>query len=165
MGGEEYHTDVVQELYQTYFRRAADPSGLQTYVAFLDNGGTEQRLRAILLSSPEYYNGAGHGTDRGYLAALSEDVLGHPLDDATRARFPQGLGSESARATVAAEILTSAEAVNRRVSQLYHLILERSADPNGLQVYGSQLSQGGAEENVIAGLAGSDEFFAQPARS
>jgi hypothetical protein len=165
MGGEEYHTDVVQELYQLYLRRAADPSGLTTYVAFLDNGGSEQQLRVILLSSPEYYNGAGHGTDRGYLAALSEDILGRPLDDATRAQHPQGLATQSARAIVAGQFLTSTESVNRRVSQLYQMILERPADPNGLQVYGGQLSQGGAEDNVIAALASSDEFFAEPART
>jgi hypothetical protein len=165
MGGDEYHTDVVQELYHLYLRRDADPTGLSIYVAFLDDGGTERQLRDILISSPEYYNGAGKGTDRGFLDALSQDVLGRPIDSATLAKYPRALGSQSDREIIAGQFLTSTEATNRRVSQLYQLLLQRAADPNGLADYGHQLSQGSAEENVIAALASSDEFFAEPLRT
>src|SRR5262249_41123204 len=45
----EYRTNMVQSIYQRYLRRAADPSGLATWVNFLGSGGTDEQLEAAIL--------------------------------------------------------------------------------------------------------------------
>src|SRR5262249_6551291 len=51
----EYHIDVVQGFYDTLLHRAADPSGLNTWTNFLNQGGTQLQLEAKLLGSDEYF--------------------------------------------------------------------------------------------------------------
>src|SRR5207248_4914976 len=76
----EYRALVVQALYAKFLRRAADPSGLSTFVNLLGSGGTVEQLEAALSGSAEYFQNRGGGTNDGFLAALYQDALGRPLD-------------------------------------------------------------------------------------
>src|SRR5262249_10589435 len=77
---QEYQTLEVSNLYQGVLRRAADPSGLNTWVHYLAQGGTAEQLRALLLGSDEYFSRFGGGSNSGYLAALYQDALQRSLD-------------------------------------------------------------------------------------
>ena len=158
MGGEEYHTDVVQQLYHTYLHRAADPNGLSNYVGFLDHGGTIEQVRAILLGSAEYYFGHGASND-GFLAALYQDVLGRPIDPSGQAAYSQMLANGMSRGDVAAALLQSTEGSQYRVNQDYIWLLNRNADSAALTAYGSQLASSGQEEAIVVTLLSSDEFY------
>ena len=159
MGGDEYHTDVVEQLYLTYLHRPADPSGLSTGVSFLDHGGTILQFRAMLLGSGEYFWGRGGGTNAGFLAALYQDALGRAVDPSGLAAYSQMLDGGTSRTGVATEILTSMEGSQYRVGMDYQWLLHRGADSNGLGTYGNQLNQGGQEEAIVVTLLSSDEFF------
>jgi hypothetical protein len=158
MGGSEYHTDVVEQLYQTYLHRAADPTGLSNYVAFLDHGGSIEQLRAVLLSSDEYYFGHGASND-SFLAALYQDVLGRAIDASGQSAYGGMLANGTSRGDIATALLQSTEASQYRVGQDYLWLLHHGADASGLSNYGSQLAATGQEEAVITSLLSSDEFY------
>ena len=159
MGGSEYHTDVVQQLYSTYLHRAADPSGLSTYVSFLNQGGSIQQLRAILLGSDEYFLGVSGGSNEGFLAKLYQDVLGRAIDPSGLATYGQALANGASRTDVAAALLGSMESSQYRVGLDYQWLLHRTADLGGLGAYANQLVQSGQEEAIVVTLLSSDEFF------
>jgi hypothetical protein len=51
----EYYTDVVQNIYQTYLGRAADPTSLSAFVASLQSGGgSDNTVLASVLGSQEF---------------------------------------------------------------------------------------------------------------
>ncbi|HEY7423721.1 MAG TPA: DUF4214 domain-containing protein, partial [Gemmataceae bacterium] len=51
----EYYTDLVQNMYQTYLGRAADPTSLSAFVASLQSGGgSDATVISAILGSPEF---------------------------------------------------------------------------------------------------------------
>src|SRR5262249_22864357 len=154
-----YHTDVVEQLYQTYLHRPVDASGLAGYVAFLDHGGTVAQLRAMLLGSEEYYFGRGGGTNDGFLASLYQDALGRSIDRSGLATYGQMLASGVSRSDIALALLHSAEGSMYRVDQDYQWLFHRATDQSGLSAYSDFLAQGGRKKAVIRMLLSSDNFF------
>jgi hypothetical protein len=63
------------------------------------------------------------------------------------------------RAEVAAAVLASAEADGVKVANLYHQFLGRDPDSFGLQVFSGALQAGMTNEQVLALILGSDEYF------
>jgi hypothetical protein len=160
---EEYERDTVQALYETYLRRAPDPGGFQAWTAFLYNGGTDEELAQILVSSPEYLQSRGGGTNDGFLDALFHDALGRAVDASGRAFFDAAMAKGATPASVAAIIFGSDEYRRDLVSGLYEQLLDRPADPQGLDAFVGQLAGGERDEQVIAEMVASDEFFAKTA--
>ena len=58
------------EAYQQFLHRGADQGGLDAWVAFLQQGHTVEQMEAGIISSPEYFQVRGGGTNAGFLAAL-----------------------------------------------------------------------------------------------
>ena len=117
----------------------------------------------------DYTAGAGHDVtvtatntptpserfvDAVYLDLLSRFVDGPALGVWT-ARLAQGFP----RAFVSAIINTSTEYREVLVSDIYGALLRRDADPAGLEGFVSFLSRGGRDEDVIAAVLGSEEYF------
>src|SRR5262249_52749017 len=70
VNGEEHHAKVVQELYQSLLGRPADPFGLAWSVNYLaQKESSVFRLKLILMSSTEYSEKRGGGTNAGFVAA------------------------------------------------------------------------------------------------
>src|SRR5262249_59796038 len=88
----EYRTVVVRGLYQKYLRRDADTGGLNAFVNFLNAGGTVEAATASMVSSDEYFNGPGGGTNAGFLDVLYKDGLGRAVDPAGVGGVRQGGG-------------------------------------------------------------------------
>src|SRR5262249_23281978 len=76
----EHRMDLVQGFYGTFLHRVADASGLNTWISFLGEGGTQLQLEANFLGSDEYFITRGGGTVNGDLQALYQDVLNRPID-------------------------------------------------------------------------------------
>ena len=51
----EFQQDVVKGLYQQILHRAADTTGLNFYVAALQQGQTDQQIAATLAASAEFF--------------------------------------------------------------------------------------------------------------
>jgi hypothetical protein len=154
----EYHTRLVQGLYQRLLHRPADAPALQASVRYLDAGGSDEVLEAILAGSQEYILTRGNGNSVGLLNALSQDFLGQPLDaQIGQTYFPlfeQGLSLTQ----IASAVLTSPEARQYLVGTDYQLLLHREAEAAGLNGWVAALAAGMPEEMLLAGIAGSPEY-------
>jgi hypothetical protein len=170
----EYRAVEVQQIYQTILGRPADPLGLINGIAFLV-GHTVEQLESSLLASPEFFQRAG-GTNAGFLNALYQSVLGRPIDATAAIHFGGMLSLGIARDVVANQVLTSPEAIQRIVEAYYESFLDRAADPDGLAgfttflqrgvnarqpVFVGDMSSGVRDEDVIALIIGSPEYFAR----
>jgi hypothetical protein len=157
----EYRTDVVNNLYLTLLGRPADPNGLMTFVNYLGSGGTIGDVKALIISSPEYFQGKGGGTNLGWLQAVYQDILGRPLDPIGQAAFLPALNSGTPRLVVALLIVKSQESNTRLVNGFYQKYLGRPADPDGLAAFVNALNGGMREQDVVALIMGSDEYFSK----
>ena len=159
-GSDEYRTAFVGRAYTTLLRRAASPGELAFGLSLLKGGASDEQLKALLIGSGEYLPTQGGGTVAGFLNALYTDVLGRPIDPVAEALYAQQLAGVATRADVALDVLTSLEARQDLVGSLYEQFLQRAADLAGLQAFTSMLGNGGTDEDVIASLVGSSEYFA-----
>jgi hypothetical protein len=157
---QEWRIDQVQALYQQFLHRAADASGLNTFVAFLSAGGTLEQVKSFLAGSAEYFQTRGGSTNDGFLAALYQDALNRTPDTGGLAGFTQALNQGVSRQQVAAAIFASPEYLGDLVEGFYQLYLKRAADDGGLSGFVATLSSGVPDQVVVAAILGSDEFFA-----
>lgn len=157
-GSNEFRTLEVENLYQRYLQRQADPGGLASSVSFLASGGTIQQLAAILTGSDEFFQKAG-GTNTGFLQQLYLTVLGRPIDPQALAVDLVLLANGFGRTPLSLFVTTSAEASRGLVEVIYQLFLHRAADPGGLDYFTQQLLTGTTFEQVVASVIGSQEFL------
>jgi hypothetical protein len=159
-GSNEYQTDRVQDLYEHYLHRAADPAGLQAGVAFLNGGGSDEKLAAILAGSLEYLQLRGNNHFDSFLNVLYQDTLARPIDPTALANDEAAIATNTiTRAQLAFVLLTSQEYENNLVESAYTTFLHRSADPLGLDYFVQLLQAGQTDEQIIARLVGSTEYL------
>lgn len=154
----EYRQDEVTSLYEHYLHRAAEPAALAADSQLLAQGMTDEQLAAIIVSSDEYFALHG-GTNDGFLAALFQDALNRPIEVAAVSWFEQYLAAGGSLAQVAALIFGSHEYHADVVAGIYEQLLDRQPDARGQQYWAGQLDHGVTEEQVIAVIAASDEYF------
>jgi hypothetical protein len=157
----EFRTDAVQNAYQQFLRRSADPGGLAFWVNFLQQGQTIEQMEAGIVGSAEYLQTRGGGTTAGFLTALYQDALGRAIDTVGQGIFTQQLAGGASRGQVASQVFASTEFQQALVQSDYRLLLNRVADPAGLNAFVTALQQGQTDQQIAAAIAGSDEFFAR----
>jgi Bacterial Ig-like domain (group 3)/Domain of unknown function (DUF4214) len=158
---QEYRNIEVNNLYLKYLRRSADAAGMAGFTNYLATGGTVEQVASFLVGSTEYYNKFGGGTDTGWLNAVSQDVLGRILAAQDQQHFLL-LQQFTPRSSVAMLILRSTEGETDLISTYYPLYLHRPADAGGVSAYVNAVLNGGLhQEDVIARIVGSDEYFAR----
>jgi hypothetical protein len=157
----EYVTGQVQSLYQHYLNRPADPAGLSNGVAFLQNGGSNERLAATLAGSAEYFRGPGGNSNDTFLNALYVDALQRPVDLNALLNLKAGLDTGAlTTAQVALMVLSSQEYTSTFVNNAYQTFLRRPADAGGLEFGINAIRNGGASDaDYIAFLVGSSEYL------
>jgi hypothetical protein len=151
----EYHIDVVQDFYNTFLHRAADPSGLNAWTNFLAQGGTQLQLEAKLLGSDEYFITRGGGTVNGFLQALYQDVLNRQIDPVglqLATTSLSGNNSVASRTALASAVITSQEGDIVTIDHLYSEFLHRTPDSAGLSAFlagfqGNQSTNGSGNQN------------------
>jgi uncharacterized protein (TIGR03118 family) len=156
----EFLTAEVQKAYQQFLHRPADAAGLTAWVNFLQQGHTVEQMEAGIIGSPEYLQSRGGGTNNGFLTAVIQDVLNRAVTAADQGTFGTALANGASTGQVAASILSSQEGLQAIVQGLYGSLLHRPADNAGLTAFVNAMQQGLTDQQVIAALAGSDEFFA-----
>jgi hypothetical protein len=172
----------VQQLYGTLLGRPADPGGLTFFVSLLESRGTVEQARALMLGSPEYFQTRAGGSNSGFVTAVYQDVLGRPPEPSGARGWEGLLAEESSPSTVASEfanssrssvevfrtitrvtiafqIVSSPEADQHLVQNFYQKFLGRAAEPGGLGGWVATLQHGARDEQVIAGIVGSPEYF------
>jgi uncharacterized delta-60 repeat protein len=154
----EYHTKQVDQMYLTLLGRAADPAGRNAFVDLLNAGGSVEQVKIAILGSQEYYQRAG-GSSATFLDAVYRDVLNRSPDTSGAIAFGLLLAGGAPRGIVAEAILTSAESYQDQVQNLYQRSLHRPADTGGLNAFVAAMQQGAREEDVLATMCGSGEYF------
>jgi hypothetical protein len=170
---------VVRAVYRQFLRREPDGSGLSYWVTLLGGGSTKEEVAAQITGSPEYVQVWGGGSNAGFLSRLYLDVLHRPIDLSGQEGWGRALASGASHAEVARAIFSSDEFrqhllhfpayLDREESFLqpyllhgfYQRLLHRDADPGGLIYWVEALRRGVRGEEVIASMAGSDEYYSR----
>jgi outer membrane protein assembly factor BamB len=165
----EYRGEQVQDDYLRFLRRAVDGSlysgGEQYWIGYIARGGTFEGLEENLVASDEYLVSRGGGTNDGYVTAVYNDLLGRSPDDQGRTYWVGRLDGGESRAVIATAFLTTTEAYQQRVSGWYEAsvggpYMHHPPDTNGLDYWVNLMQGGFRDENVIASLIGSEEYYA-----
>ena len=157
----EYLGDQVDAVYARLLHRDADAGGRNAFLNFLENGGTVEQMEAIIAGSAEYYQTRGGSGTAGFLEALYQDSLDRGVDALGQASWTQALASGLSRTQVAELIFSSPEYKIDLVNNYYTHFLGRSADPTGLNGRVNGLLGGLRDEQVIAAIVASDEYFSR----
>src|SRR5262249_45755295 len=129
----EYRMKYINGLYFTFLGRAADPVGMDVGLRilggtpFLGRAPTVEQLKAMIISSPEYFQKHG-GTNAGFLEGVYHDVLGRDIETASLIARSNQLASGTTRNAEALQILNSVEAAGVQVQADYMNYLHRDPD-------------------------------------
>src|SRR5205807_2960345 len=75
----EHHRIIVDVLYNLFLGRDADQGAVDYWNNFLASGGTIEQIESTIISSPEFFQNEGGGTDDGFIQAFYQDSLGCDL--------------------------------------------------------------------------------------
>jgi len=149
----------VDNYYETFLGRNADPNGRAYWVQQLEAGATEEQVALGFIQSAEY--NADHSSTDSFIDALYTEILGRDADGAGVAAWSAELNANVSRATAASAILESTESSTRAIDSYYLAYLHRRSDSTGaaswLQALQTNEQTMGSEATRF--LA-SDEYFA-----
>ena len=168
---DEFRAGAIADAYLKLLFRQVDDAGLDYWLNQMRGGRSLQYVVANILASDEFLAGAGFYNE-DFVIAVYLYALQRVPDYTSFAYWVAGFNSTFDRATgkaapgadrfqVAMAILTSEEATNRQVSDLYTSLLQRSADAAGLAYWAGRLRAGERFEEVMAAILGSGEYFAK----
>jgi sugar lactone lactonase YvrE/subtilisin-like proprotein convertase family protein len=160
----EYRNNLVGGFYTTYLKRPASSQDLAAWNQALSQGTTDEQVINSLVSSQEYFTKPtlGANNSQTWLSSMYTNVLNRTADSAGLQANLQGLlsGYEPPRQSEATTIITSAERFGLFVSSSYMTYLGRSASSGEISSAVASLQRGTTDEQFIASLVGSNEFFA-----
>ena|SRR5438552_3650587 len=157
MNSDEYRHIRAAEFYTDFLGRSGSGLELNNLTLFLQSATLAQG-RASLLGSAEYFSSQGASTNAGFLNSLYLDLLNRPIDSASSTFYLNQLGLGATRSDVALSVQSSDEWRGDIVTSYYQQFLHRAPDATGLAAFKSLLSTG-TEQDVIANLIGSQEYF------
>jgi hypothetical protein len=158
----EYRRDVIKNLFATYLRRQPTPKGLAADLTAIQNGETIESLISGLVSSNEYFENPtlGNNNNTVWLNQVYNDLLKRNPDPAASQTFLTGLNNGTlTRADVANALLSSTEYRTDLVVHDYQLYLGRTPTSAEINPWVTELSQGIRDEQVLAALLASSEYF------
>ncbi len=159
----EVYGRSIDAAYSRLTGHAADAAGRSYWVSQLQGGGHDETLLAALAASPTYYADHGRGTDRGFVTALYQDILGRTPQTAEVDGWVAGGPVD--RAGVADSFAFSHEhhlhVVADATAGWYQHYLNRTADSGGAEWWATQLDQGTRDEAGVANFTSGDEYYAK----
>jgi hypothetical protein len=155
----EYRQDLVGQLYSAYLGSAPDAASASFFTGLLQAGASDEALGADILGSGAFFSGPGGGSNNGFLAALYCRTLFRAVDHSTQAADNNLLGSGTTRTAIASDLLGSIEYLSHRVGSFYLRFLRRQPSPAELQFYVNLIHGGGSDEQVIASIVSSAEYY------
>lgn len=160
LNSTEYRSLLVRDYYTRFLQRPADPVGLNAQVNLLASGVTDEQVIAILVGSAEYFATRAGNDNTTFVNALYQDLLGRPADGAALSSLvPQLVAGTTTRSTVASSVLSSTEYRQQLVTGFYPRFLRRTADTLGLNGFVNFLASGARDEDIIAMMVASNEYF------
>jgi cyclophilin family peptidyl-prolyl cis-trans isomerase len=156
----QYKTHQVQLVYQNMFGKGPTSQQVSSGLKVMGKNDDVGKLRVQLLSSADFFNSQGGGTNTGYLNALGRELLHGSLDAATQARLSQRLTNGASRLSVLQDLVqTDLTAVTQQgVQNITQQYLHRAATAAELSA-DVPLLEKGKENQVIASQVTSNEYF------
>jgi hypothetical protein len=166
LGSAEYRARIIQGTYLAFLGRlpgAAEIAGWQSTLAQPRNGtglSADQKFVLAVLTSFENFFRAGN-TNASWLTTLYSRLLGRTPDTNG---FSSNLGGlmnayQSQRQQALSTVLGSTEYRNDLVTGYYQTYLHRAVTPSELSTQVGGLAAGVRDEQVIAGIVASAEYF------
>jgi hypothetical protein len=145
------------DFYDLYLKRPFDANGASFWVGQMANGMTFEQVRLRFAGSPEFFSSPNVGKNDKATAieALYVDLLGRASDTAGKTYWMANFDATH----IAAQFLFSQEGRSFLVNNLYGQILGHSADSGGLTYWTNALLGGASDEQIIASILSSDEYF------
>ncbi len=157
---DEARNNLIDQDFRTYLNRPSGPGDRAFWLDQIKQGTTDEQLIVRIGGSFEGYvnNGNGH---KLWINALYSKVLGRTPEPAGLSFFLNTLlnGYQSQRYFTVLSIATSVEARGILINTNFPKFLGRAAGSNDISVWQSQLAAGVTDEQFIAGLVGSGEYF------
>ncbi|HVW36765.1 MAG TPA: DUF4214 domain-containing protein [Pirellulales bacterium] len=154
----EYSANLVRQDYQQVLGRAPEAGASAYWTAQLQRGLSDEQFAAVLLASDEFYASSG-GDNASWLSALYQQALGRSPDAAGAAYWNDRLASGASRLETALAIAAGSEHARREVAADFQHYLGRPADESALSTFASQLTTSLSDEEFIARLVATDEYF------
>jgi sugar lactone lactonase YvrE len=163
----EFKNNLVATDYTKFLRRSASGGDIAAWSAALSHGLTDEALIQNLVSSQEYFNFAQNNAPSFYLndnnskfvSQLYTDVLGRAADAGAQGWVNALNAGLLNRAQVAGALLGGTEYLSDLVGGFYKRLLGRSASPGDTSGWVNAIQHGLRDEQVIAALASSNEYF------
>jgi uncharacterized protein DUF4214 len=155
--GNEYYQLLVGSYFQDLLGQPASPSDLSFFTMELATKVTDESVQAQIAASSQFFTDSG-GSNAAFVTALFKDFLNRTPSGSELLLWENALGTMS-RDQVASMILGSFEYDTDLVKSYYLQFLRRPADPTGLNAFAMALNTGTTDEEVIAQLIGSLEYF------
>jgi uncharacterized delta-60 repeat protein len=163
LGSQEAHGVVVSDYYRQFLARQAQLGEMQGWVAALNHGVRPEQVAAAIQNSPEYL--APLLTDPAnavFVRHVYSGLLGREADAAGLAHFTALLDRGDATPFhVVAMLQASPEYRTHVVQGIYTELLDRAADPSGVNSGVAALAAGMTAEQLRAAVLGSAEYFAE----
>jgi uncharacterized protein (TIGR03118 family) len=161
--GSEFRTREVTLLFGQYLKRLPSQQNLDASIAFLNSGGTVERLASFLTGSAEYFHTQASDDPGKWADAIFQDTLHNAPPPTVRATIVQAEQAGIPRDQIFLQLVGTDEYRQVVVQLLYSQLLDRAADPAGLDLFVGLLRQGMRDEDVASIIAGTDEYFAKTA--
>jgi len=162
----EYLSDTVTAIYETYLRRAPSASELTAGVAGLQTGSTNEALIANLTSSVEYYSSPklGQNNNSTWLNQAYNDLLGRNIanDPGAQALLTALNNGKLTRSQITTAIVQSTEYRDRLIALYYKTYLGRAPSSSDLTFWNTALAKGEKDEQMLAAILASNEYFLLP---
>lgn len=164
--GEYYTNQVIKPEYLKVFGRLGDDAGVQYWTRQMLSGLTDQQLEADFAASNEFFNAAGGQTNAvKWIDAVYKLLLGQTADPGGEVYWNNQLitlmkteDALTARQQVALGIVSHQD-VTSIINEDYFHLLGRAPDPTGLAHWLKQFADGKLDEDILAVIAGSPEFY------
>jgi hypothetical protein len=156
----EYRQKLVTGFYMTFLGRSPTAAELNDGVN-MTYDFTDAGVEASLLITPEYFNKAG-GTNSAWLDAIYQALLGRAPSSSESSAALMALTNDTTTLNqVAVDILRTDEYRTDLIESYYSTYLGRAADATGLANALADSDAGTANEQILAMLLASPEYYAK----
>ena len=156
---KEHRGIQVDQIYQTYLHRPADPGGRENWINNMLSGLTEEKVTADFLNSHEYL--MLHSSATSFVTGLYQDVLSRLPDSAGLSNWVGLLisGVETQQQVIQSFIVCK-ERNLKTIDSYYNDFLSRPPDEAGQEAWLQVLEQGLLDDQGIAeAFLSSQEFL------
>ena len=158
VNGSEFRRLLITNAFQSILGRAPTTAMLTALDTNMAQGESIETIESQLYGSTEYFANHG-GTRASFLSATFQSVVGKPINAAAMTLYANLLSQGSTRGHIAALILNRNDALSLRVTNYFHEFLHRDPAPVILSTVVNEIHNGLTDQQLIAQLVGSGEYW------